>query len=73
MSLAEADRPQAQGIDRVYAAMGLGAPGRGSTHELLRRVNERVGLPEDAPRRRLVAVFRHRGEHDLADLIRSLG
>lgn len=35
-------------------------------------VNAALGLDRNAPRRRSAAIFGHRGQDDLADIIRAL-
>lgn len=44
----------------------------GDHGDVLRVINEAIGLPADAPRRKTVARFRHRRDDDLAELIREL-
>ena len=63
------------GIEQVYDFMGLelGADTADApVSALLEAVNEALGLEPSAPRRRTVAIFRHRGQDDMADLVRSL-
>ncbi|MFS0002760.1 hypothetical protein ACL1B8_07670 [Corynebacterium striatum] len=43
-----------------------------STEDSLARVNEMLGLSPQVPRRRTVAVFRHRHQDEIADLIQEL-
>ncbi|MFR9838570.1 hypothetical protein ACL1IL_06755 [Corynebacterium striatum] len=60
---------------RLYDFVGLDStlmqPGE-STEDSLARVNEMLGLSPQAPRRRTVAVFRHRHQDEIADLIQEL-
>ncbi|WP_075691522.1 exonuclease domain-containing protein [Corynebacterium sphenisci] len=63
------------GFDDAGGASGGLLPPDGGPADpevVLRVLAEAVGLPGDAPRRRLVARFRHRGEEEVAERIRLL-
>ncbi|OFR37360.1 exonuclease domain-containing protein [Corynebacterium sp. HMSC077D03] len=75
VSIAPAVQHHEAGLARLYDFVGLDGtlmqPGE-STEDSLARVNEILGLSPQAPRRRTVAVFRHRHQDEIADLIQEL-
>ncbi|MDC7104024.1 sigma factor-like helix-turn-helix DNA-binding protein [Corynebacterium falsenii] len=62
---------------RLYSELGIPAEQLESTRmdieEYLAPVKERLGLSSTAPRRRVVAIFRHRNQNEWADWIMGLG
>ncbi|QFQ02835.1 DNA polymerase III PolC-type [Corynebacterium urogenitale] len=69
------NQPNLEGMQWVYSSMGLDpqlvVDGE-SVEDSLARVNAALGLEPSAPRRRTVAMFRHRRQDDIADVVREL-
>lgn len=59
-------------LPRVLDYLALDPVLAGDTAQALCAINAALGLKEDAPRRRTVAVFRHRGQDSFADVVQSL-
>ena len=67
---AEPRRAGLEGLDEVLNAMGL-APVGGGHQDKMAVINSALGCRPDAPVRRSVAIFGHRRQDELADLIRT--
>ncbi|MCT1613830.1 exonuclease domain-containing protein [Corynebacterium sanguinis] len=61
-----------RGLARLLNEMGLDTALASDADAAMREVNLALGLSGDAPRRRSAAIFGHRGQDELADIIRSL-
>ena len=75
VSLAPASEPDATGIAAIYDALGIALDemeADASIEEQLVPVNEALGLRSNAPRRRTVAMFNHRRQEELANLVQAL-
>lgn len=70
----DADEADAESPDlpRILDYMALDSALADDPALALSTINAALGLEKDAPRRRTVAVFRHRGQDLFADVIRSL-
>lgn len=60
------------GLGQLLDRMGLDPALASDQDAALAAINTALGLVADAPRRRAVAIFGHRRQDDLADIIRSL-
>ncbi|OFS24054.1 exonuclease domain-containing protein [Corynebacterium sp. HMSC04H06] len=67
---AEPRRAGLEGLDEVLNAMGL-APVGGGHQDKMAVINSALGCRPDVPVRRSVAIFGHRCQDELADLIRT--
>lgn len=60
------------GLAHLLDYIGLDPALSTDTNRAIRAVNTALGLDAGAPRRRTVAIFRHRGQDNLADVVRSV-
>ncbi|MCP1387704.1 exonuclease domain-containing protein [Corynebacterium sp. TA-R-1] len=66
------ERRSETGLGVILDRMGLDIALAAEPDAALAAINTALGLAADAPRRRTVAVFGHRRQDELADIIRSL-
>ena len=59
-------------LAHLLDSMGLDTALAGNSESALTAINEALHLEPTAPRRRTVAVFRHRGQDEYGDLIQGL-
>lgn len=69
---APAPDPRLDGLARLLDEMGLNPLLASDADAAMGEVNAALGLDRNAPRRRSAAIFGHRGQDDLADIIRAL-
>lgn len=75
VSLAPGSEPDATGVAAIYDALGIALDdldADASIEDQLAPVNEALGLRPNAPRRRTVAMFNHRRQEGLANLVQAL-